>query len=39
VAVGAAVPHAQAALLVLRNVNSHTADAVLERAKRYYMEG
>jgi len=34
-----AMPHAQAALLGLRNVNPHTADAVLERAKRYYTEG
>jgi DcmR-like sensory protein len=33
-----AMPRGQAALLVLRDVNAHTADAVLERAKRYYSE-
>jgi superfamily I DNA/RNA helicase len=33
------MPRAQAALLALRDVNSHTADAVLERAKEYYSEG
>lgn len=30
------MPRAQAALLALREVNGHTADAVLERAKAYY---
>jgi hypothetical protein len=34
-----AMPEAQAALLALRDVNAHTADAVLERARRYYAEG
>jgi len=34
-----AMPSAQAALLALRDVNAHTADAVLERAKLYYSEG
>jgi hypothetical protein len=33
-----AMPSAQAALLALRSVNAHTADAVLERAKLYYSE-
>jgi len=33
------MPRAQAALLALRDVNAHTADAVLDRAKRYYSEG
>jgi hypothetical protein len=33
------MPPAQAALLALREVNGHTADAVLERARRYYAEG
>jgi hypothetical protein len=31
-----AMPRAQAALFALRDVNGHTADAVLERAKEYY---
>jgi hypothetical protein len=30
------MPRAQAALLALRGLNGHTADAVLERARRYY---
>ena len=34
-----AMPSAQAALLALRDVNAHTADAVLERASLYYSEG
>jgi hypothetical protein len=34
----ASMPRAQAALVGLRAVNAHTADAVLERAKRYYSE-
>ncbi|HMH51789.1 MAG TPA: MEDS domain-containing protein [Candidatus Acidoferrum sp.] len=33
-----AMPRAQAALLALRGVNAHTADAVLDRAKLYYSE-
>jgi hypothetical protein len=33
-----AMPGAQAALLALRDVNAHTADAVLERARLYYSE-
>lgn len=32
------MPRAQAALLALRDLNAHTADAVLERAKQYYSE-
>lgn len=31
-----AMPRAQAALLALRDVNDRTADAVLDRARRYY---
>ena len=33
-----AMPSAQAALLALRGINAHTADAVLDRAKQYYAE-
>lgn len=32
------MPRAQAALLALREINDHTADAVLELARRYYEE-
>jgi hypothetical protein len=32
------MPRAQAALLALRDVNAHTADAVLDRARQYYSE-
>ncbi|MGH6689928.1 MAG: MEDS domain-containing protein [Gammaproteobacteria bacterium] len=33
------MPRAQAALLALRDVNDHTADAVLDRAKLHYSTG
>lgn len=33
-----AMPSAQAALLALRDINTHTADAVLDRAREYYAE-